>query len=51
MLSADVLEFATLASDIYVSVIYQFMNVHHNIKLIISDDSGSHSAESDVVYE
>ena len=49
--SADVLKLAALASDIYVSVIYQFMNVHHNMRLTISDGGGSHSAESDMVYK
>ena len=51
MSSVNVLKLAALASDIYVSVICQFMNIHHNMRFIISDGSGGHSAESDMVYE
>ena len=48
---ADVLELAALAPGTCVSVICQFMNVHHNMRLTTSDGGGGHSAESDVVYE
>ena len=54
MLSVNVLKLAILTSSICVSIIYQFMNVHHNIKLIkfiISDDGSNYSAESDEIYK
>ena len=47
----NVLKLTVLISDICVSVICQFMNVHHNIKFMISDDDGGHSVKSDVMYE
>ena len=51
MLSVNVLKLTALASGICVSVIYQFMNLHHNMRLMTSDDGSSHSAESDIIYE
>ena len=54
MLSVNILKLAALTFNIYVSVICQFINVHHNIRFIrfiISDDNGSHFVKSDKMYE
>ena len=51
ILSENVLKLAALIFDICVSIICQFMNVYHNIKLITSDDDDNHFVKSDIMYK
>ena len=51
ILSANVLKFAVLTFNICVSVIYQFINVHYNMKFMTSDNSSSYSAKFNIMYK